>query len=197
MIITPSHRFKSFQIPWVLVFRFIYYFQTSSTRSNFAFAKLILRINPDLTVVHKYKNTHLPVSFISVAVFSRYFFQPLLWTEDLSYSESSSCLSNASEGPFINPPAPSPVGQECTVCIRCISWLPFHFFIFFGGGGRVITIWNNKINNKNTGKLLHWTWDVRKLRGLLGTRIRMMVSASTHRFCILFAGCEKHTSSYW
>ena len=76
-----------------------------------------------------------------------------------------------------------------------------YLFIFCGGGGgggggRVITIWNNKINNKNTGKLLHWTWDVRKLRGLLGTRIRMMVSASTHRFCILFAGCEKHTSSY-
>ena len=76
----------------------------------------------------------------------------------------------------------------------------FIFSFFFwrggGGGGRVITIWNNKINNKNTEKLLHWTWDVRKLRGLLGTRIRMMVSASTHRFCILFAGCEKHTSSY-
>ena len=76
--------------------------------------------------------------------------------------------------------------------------ITFSFFHFFwrGGGGRVITIWNNKINNKNTEKLLHWTWDVRKLRGLLGTRIRMMVSASTHRFCILFAGCEKHTSSY-
>ena len=72
----------------------------------------------------------------------------------------------------------------------------FFFFLGGGGGGRVITIWNNKINNKNTEKLLHWTWDVRKLRGLLGTRIRMMVSASTHRFCILFAGCEKHTSSY-
>ena len=79
-----------------------------------------------------------------------------------------------------------------------ITFSFFHFFFWRGGGGggRVITIWNNKINNKNTEKLLHWTWDVRKLRGLLGTRIRMMVSASTHRFCIFFAGCEKRTSSY-
>ena len=82
-----------------------------------------------------------------------------------------------------------------------ITFSFFHFSLARGGegggkGGRVITIWNNKINNKNTGKLLHWTWDVRKLTGLLGTRIRMMVSASTHRFCIFFAGCEKRTSSY-
>ena len=75
-----------------------------------------------------------------------------------------------------------------------ITFSFFHFF--FGGGGRVITIWNNKINNKNTEKLLQWAWDTRKLKRLLGTRIRMMVSASTHRFCIFFAGCEKRTSSY-
>lgn len=154
MIITPSHRFKSFQIPWVLVFRFIYYFQTSSTRSNFAFAKLILRINPDLTVVHKYKNTHLPVSFISVAVFSRYFFQPLLWTEDLSYSESSSCFLMLARAPLLTP-RPTPRGPRMRGMHSLhlvITFSFFHFFFWRGRGGRVITIWNNKINNKNTEK---------------------------------------------
>lgn len=134
MIITPSHRFKSFQIPWVLVFRFIYYFQTSSTRSNFAFAKLILRINPDLTVVHKYKNTHLPVSFISVAVFSRYFFQPLLWTEDLSYSESSSCYLMLARAPLLTP-RPIPRGPRMRGMHSLHLVITFSFFHFFLAGG--------------------------------------------------------------
>ena len=136
MIITPSHRFKSFQIPWVLVFRFIYHFQTSSTRSNFAFAKLILRINPDLTVVHKYKNTHLPVSFISVAVFSRYFFQPLLWTEDLSYSESSSCFLMLARASLLTP-RPAPRGPRMRGMHSLHLVITFSFFHFFlaGGGG--------------------------------------------------------------